>query len=232
MGQCRRRAQTGNLLGPAAPHLFIWPGPIFALLRRAAARHPLDLATLDLLPPLVYATPPFFFALVLAVPVGSHLAGPRLPYEAAAALATALPAAAFFGQILHRALAEELGRPYVRTALAKGLGWNAVVWRHAFPNAALVLLDGAVPKVTLLLTGSFIAERIFNVQGFGFLYVHAALERCPDLGEWQEQVESGHAGSEGSKRAAPVEDGREKNLSAGKGEERGVVRHRHFSHCR
>ena len=38
VGQCRRRAQTGNLLGPAAPHLFIWPGPIFALLRRAAAR--------------------------------------------------------------------------------------------------------------------------------------------------------------------------------------------------
>ena len=125
------------------------------------------------------------WATALVVPQGEqvmfdlawNLAGPRLPYEAAAALATALPAAAFFGQILHRALAEELGRPYVRTALAKGLSRNAVVWRHAFPNAALVLLDGAVPKVTLLLTGSFIAERIFNVQGFGFLYVHAALER-------------------------------------------------------
>jgi len=144
---------------------------------RAGARHPLDRFTLDLVPPLIYATPPFFFALVLAVPLGSHLAGPRLPYEAAAALATALPAAAFFGQILHRSLAGELARPYVRTALAKGLAWNTVVWRHAMPNASLILLDGAVPKVTLLLTGSFIAERVFNVQGFGFLYVHAALER-------------------------------------------------------
>jgi|GEM_PF-924037 len=144
---------------------------------RVGTRHGLDDLTLDLLPPFIYATPPFFFALVLAMPLGSHLTGPRFPYELAAAVATAMPAAAFFGQILHQALREELAKPYARTAQAKGLARSRVVWRHAFPNAVLVLLDGAVPKVTMLLTGSFIAERIFNVQGFGYLYVYAAEER-------------------------------------------------------
>ena len=141
------------------------------------ARHPLDRVTLDLLPPFVYATPPFFFALLLAMPLGSHLAGPRWPFELAAAAATSLTAAAFFGQILAQALRQELAKPYFRTALAKGLPRDRAIWRHAFPNAALVLLDGVVPKVTLLLTGSFIAERVFNVQGFGYLYVYAAEER-------------------------------------------------------
>jgi len=144
---------------------------------RARARNRLDRLTLEALPDLVYATPPFFFALVLAIPLGTHLAGSRLPFEAAAALATALPAAAFFGQVLWDALALELARPYVLTARAKGLSEKRVVWRHAMPNATLALLDGAVPKVTLLLTGSFIAERVFNIHGFGYLYVYAAEQR-------------------------------------------------------
>ena len=70
-----------------------------------------------------------------------------------------------------------MGKPYFRTGLAKGLPVDRVIRRHALPNAALVLLDGAVPKLTLLMTGSFVAERIFNVHGFGYLYVYAAQER-------------------------------------------------------
>ncbi len=169
LGSSLRIGIMGLALSLGWAYLYAW--------FRVRTRNPLDRRTLELLPDLIYATPPFFFALVLAIPLGTHLAGSRLPFEAAAALATALPAAAFFGQVLHDALAHEMARPYVLTARAKGLSDDRVIWRHAMPNATLVLLDGAVPKVTLLLTGSFIAERVFNIHGFGYLYVYAAEQR-------------------------------------------------------
>ncbi len=58
---------------------------------------------------------------------------------------------------------------YIRTARAKGASANAVLWKHAFPNALITmitLLSGILPS---LISGSIIVEYIFNLPGMGTL---------------------------------------------------------------
>ncbi|MFX7605212.1 ABC transporter permease subunit, partial [Acinetobacter baumannii] len=55
-------------------------------------------------------------------------------------LPVATLAAANMAAYLRHAMAgmqAELGRDYIRTARMKGLPERAVIWRHAFPNAAI-----------------------------------------------------------------------------------------------
>jgi peptide/nickel transport system permease protein len=66
---------------------------------------------------------------------------------------------------------------YIRTARAKGLGEQAVIFRHAARN-------GMMPVVTLLGTvlptligGSVVVEYIFNLKGMGLLVIDAINNR-------------------------------------------------------
>lgn len=63
---------------------------------------------------------------------------------------------------------EELGKDYVRSARAKGLSEQVVIWRHAFRNALLPLLSALGPTFAFLVTGVFIIEFLFNIPGIGY----------------------------------------------------------------
>ena len=78
------------------------------------------------------------------------------------------------GVILAGALQSERQKPYMATAAAKGLRPLRALLFHALPNALPALLDAVTPVATSLLAGSFVAERLFNVTYFGFLYLYAA----------------------------------------------------------
>jgi peptide/nickel transport system permease protein len=75
------------------------------------------------------------------------------------------------------AMSEALAQDYVRAAMARGVPWRRIVYRHALKNAllpALVLLGSIVPQ---LLGGSVIIERIFGIAGVGSLALEAVLGR-------------------------------------------------------
>jgi peptide/nickel transport system permease protein len=66
---------------------------------------------------------------------------------------------------------------YIRTARAKGLDENAVVYRHAARNGLMpvvTLLAGILPG---LVGGSLVVEYIFNLQGMGLLAIEAISNR-------------------------------------------------------
>lgn len=68
---------------------------------------------------------------------------------------------------------EEIGKDYVRTARAKGLGEAVVLFRHVLKNAMLPILTGAVSAIPLLFMGSLISESFFGIPGLGSYTIDA-----------------------------------------------------------
>src|SRR4030095_11843154 len=74
-------------------------------------------------------------------------------------------------------LMENLGQDYVRTAFAKGLNERRVIFGHALRNSLIPLATGLGTVFSLILAGSFLIEKVFNIDGMGFLGYKAILER-------------------------------------------------------
>lgn len=75
------------------------------------------------------------------------------------------------------ALMESLGQDYVRTAFAKGLSERRVIFVHALRNSLIPIVTGLGHVISLVLAGSFLIERVFNIDGMGYLGYTALLQR-------------------------------------------------------
>ncbi|MBO4839157.1 MAG: ABC transporter permease [Lachnospiraceae bacterium] len=66
-------------------------------------------------------------------------------------------------------LAENMRAEYMITAQAKGLSLRQAVFRHAFRNSLIPVMNIIVPLFTNILAGSLVIERIFGIPGVGGL---------------------------------------------------------------
>ena len=64
---------------------------------------------------------------------------------------------------------ETIRQDYIRTARAKGLSEKVVIWKHALKNALIPIITVVGMNYGLAMTGSIIAETIFNIPGMGSL---------------------------------------------------------------
>ena len=74
-------------------------------------------------------------------------------------------------------LLENLGQDYVRTAFAKGLTERRVIFVHALRNSLIPIATGLGHVIGLILAGSFLIERVFNIDGMGYLGYTSILQR-------------------------------------------------------
>lgn len=81
----------------------------------------------------------------------------------------AYPALAFISRQMRAAMLTELDKDYIRTARAKGLSEQRVIWGHAFRNASFPLITLLASVLPAALAGSVIIEVIFNIPGIGRL---------------------------------------------------------------
>ncbi|MGH7335921.1 MAG: nickel ABC transporter permease [Candidatus Rokuibacteriota bacterium] len=72
---------------------------------------------------------------------------------------------------------EVLNQDYIRTARAKGVSNQPVVWKHALKNAAIPIVTIVGIELGTLLGGSVITETIFAWPGVGRLSVQAIYNR-------------------------------------------------------
>lgn len=73
---------------------------------------------------------------------------------------------------------EELSKPYVLTARAKGLSENRILYGHVFRNAMLIVIAGFPSLlIKMLFTGSLLIEVIFSLNGLGLLGYEAITTR-------------------------------------------------------
>ncbi len=62
---------------------------------------------------------------------------------------------------------DEINQDYVRTARAKGLGENRIMWVHVLRNASIPIITHVMAALPSLLIGAFLIERFFSIPGIG-----------------------------------------------------------------
>jgi peptide/nickel transport system permease protein len=93
------------------------------------------------------------------------------------AVTMGLALAALLSRMIRASLAEELGRPYVLAARARGESSAAAALRHAGRNALPPVLVVVGLQFGSLLTGAVVTETIFSWPGVGRLLVQAIQRR-------------------------------------------------------
>jgi peptide/nickel transport system permease protein len=74
-------------------------------------------------------------------------------------------------------LLEHLSADYVRTARAKGVSEDDLVYRHALRNSSLTLITLSSSLLAELFSGVLIVEMIFSIPGLGWLLLDAARQQ-------------------------------------------------------
>jgi peptide/nickel transport system permease protein len=141
-----------------------------------------------------YAAPPFFVAAMLVLwfsvqagwlpasgitdlraahpGLGTYAAHLVLPVITVTLL-TVSPLSRYFGEAVH----EELGKDYVRTAQAKGVGFTRILLAHVLRNALRPLVTMLGLSFPYIFTGGVIVESVFNYPGLGWLMWRSALSQ-------------------------------------------------------
>jgi peptide/nickel transport system permease protein/oligopeptide transport system permease protein len=80
-------------------------------------------------------------------------------------------AAAIIARVTRSSLLEVLNQDYIRTATAKGLRSQTVIYRHALKNALIPVVTVVGLEFGYLLAGAVITETVFAYPGIGRLLV-------------------------------------------------------------
>lgn len=100
-----------------------------------------------------------------------------LPYLVLPLITYTYASFAFISRIVRSATLNEMGQDYIRTARAKGLSENRILWRHAFRNALLPVITTFVNVFPAATAGSVVIETIYNYDGMGIGAYEAVLSR-------------------------------------------------------
>ena len=79
--------------------------------------------------------------------------------------------------LLKNHLMDNLASDYIRTAIAKGVSFKQAVIKHAMRNSLIPIATTFGQNIVLIVSGSFLIESIFDIDGFGLLGLSAILDR-------------------------------------------------------
>jgi peptide/nickel transport system permease protein len=99
--------------------------------------------------------------------------GEALPMLILPALTATLVLLAYIVRLTRAGVIEERKRPYVRTAVLKGLPWRTVVVKHVLRNALLPTVTVIAISFGWLISGLIVIENVFNYPGLGRLLTFA-----------------------------------------------------------
>ncbi len=102
--------------------------------------------------------------------------GTALKHLMLPAIVLAYGSLAVITRMVRGGMLEVLNQDYVRTARAKGLEQNVVIFRHALKNAMLPTVTSIGLQIGLLLSGAFLVELVFSWPGIG-RYAVSAIEK-------------------------------------------------------
>jgi peptide/nickel transport system permease protein len=96
-----------------------------------------------------------------------------LPMLILPALAATLVLLAYIVRLTRAGVVEELKRPFVRTAVLKGMPQRVVVFKHVLRNALLPTITVIAISFGWLISGLVVIENVFNYPGLGRMLVFA-----------------------------------------------------------
>lgn len=84
---------------------------------------------------------------------------------------------AFVTLLMKNHLMDSLAADFVRTAVSKGVSFRAAVLKHALRNSLIPIATHFGQHLSLLVTGSFLVEFIFDINGMGLLGLSSIFDR-------------------------------------------------------
>lgn len=159
----------------------------FAILAAANRGRHLDVAIRQVFVVLI-ALPPFWLCYVLILwlalsmgifptgGVGTGFFG-NLYRLFLPSLVVGLSTAALIQQSLRAALIDAIKADYVDTARAKGLRSYQIFLRHVLPNSLISTISIIGVRVSWIIGGTVVVEKIFSVPGIGSLLIDAIVSR-------------------------------------------------------
>lgn len=107
-----------------------------------------------------------------------HVAGLNGPldYVLPVVALAALPIA-YIARLTRSTMLEVLTAEYIKTAKAKGLKKQVVIFKHALRNGILPVVTYAGPMTANIVTGSVVVEQIFGIPGLGQYFVQSVTNR-------------------------------------------------------
>lgn len=91
-------------------------------------------------------------------------------------IALSLRPLAIITQMTRNSMLDTLKEDYIRTAYAKGLSYQTVVWKHGLINALNPVVSSIAGWFGSLLAGAYFIEIIFDIKGLGALTVNALMK--------------------------------------------------------
>jgi microcin C transport system permease protein len=79
--------------------------------------------------------------------------------------------------LMKNSLLDNLNQDYIITAFSKGLSTRVVVFKHALRNSLIPLATGFGHFISIILAGSFLIEKVFNIDGMGLLGYTSIVDR-------------------------------------------------------
>ncbi len=85
--------------------------------------------------------------------------------------------AAIIARMTRASMLDVINADFVRTARAKGLNSNVVLYKHVLRNSLIPVLTISGPLIAGILSGSFIVEIVFGIPGMGKHLVQSVTNR-------------------------------------------------------
>ncbi len=104
--------------------------------------------------------------------IGQKIVG-QLHHTIAPVICYMIGAFASLTMLMKNSLMENLNQDYVRTAFAKGLPTRTVIYKHAVRNSLIPIATGLGHFIGIFLAGSYLIEKVFNINGIGLLSLEA-----------------------------------------------------------
>jgi peptide/nickel transport system permease protein len=92
-------------------------------------------------------------------------------------IALGLLSLATYARITRAAVVDELGKDYVRSARARGVGTQRLVRKHLLRNSLIPVISITALEISQLLAGAVIVETVFAWPGLGLLTVQSISSR-------------------------------------------------------
>jgi ABC-type dipeptide/oligopeptide/nickel transport system permease component len=107
----------------------------------------------------------------------SDLRAPEWMYLLLPVVVLSLRPTALITRLTRASMIETLKQEFIRTAIAKGVPRFRLVTKYALRNAILPVITSIGTTFGFLLTGSFVAERVFTIPGVGSETIEAILRK-------------------------------------------------------
>lgn len=176
---------AGGLVAAAHPD-FLWANWLIWPLTLAALMVLVSRSVSDLFRTIVFSILGLVAAVMFAMQMlsGDFISGflvDRIWHLILPTIVLSYASFASLAKIMRTSILENLNADYARTARAKGVAEEDVLWQHVFRNSLLPLITILAGILPSLLAGSVIVEQIFSIDGMGKLVIEAVQARDREL---------------------------------------------------